>query len=242
MGRKAAGSAERPRIYVAAGLLGLAVALVGFAPSFLIPLTSGAFKAPAIVHAHGVVMFGWVALFLAQTLLLRRAAVSVHRRLGWFGAALSAAVYASSIGVALYAARRFIGEGARADGEALLLTILTDMTMFALLVGAAVLNRRRPVVHKRLMVLALIQVLGAAWLRLDHYFPAVSDPAFWFGLILADSLILVAAIYDWRQLGRVHPVYTVAGGAMFLVHLGETTLSASSPYAWLAARVAALLV
>lgn len=48
--------------------------------------------------------------------------------------------------------------------------------MFTGLVAAGLINRRRPEVHKRLMLLATLLILWPAWFRFRHFFPGVPRP------------------------------------------------------------------
>jgi hypothetical protein len=56
-------------------------------------------------------------------------------------------------------------------------------------------------------------VLWPAWFRFRHYFPEVPHPDIFFGIVLADSLILVAALRDWFVHRRVHFVWLIGGSA-----------------------------
>ena len=48
------------------------IALVGFAPTYLIPLAANRFEAPALVHIHGLLFFGWTMVLVFQTRLVGR--------------------------------------------------------------------------------------------------------------------------------------------------------------------------
>jgi hypothetical protein len=45
---------------------------------------------PVLLWIHGAAFSGWVVFFILQSALVRVRKVSVHRTLGWFGAALGA--------------------------------------------------------------------------------------------------------------------------------------------------------
>jgi predicted membrane channel-forming protein YqfA (hemolysin III family) len=232
----------RPLIYLFAAQVGVMAAGVGFAKTFFSPLLQGTFSAPPIVYVHGVLLFGWVGLFLTQSLLIQRAQTRVHKRLGLFGVALAAGVVLSTVGVVLYASRRMAAAGDALGANSQLLIVLLDITVFALLVGFAVWYRKQPEIHRRLMILALVQALAPAWFRFRHYFPSVEHPLIWFGLLLADSLILVAALYDYRRSGRVHAVYLFVGGPLFILHCGEVTLTETASFERAAASLGRLLL
>lgn len=82
----------------------------------------------------------------------------------------------------------------------------TGLSLFVLLVAAAIATRRQADWHKRLVMLATVQLLWPAFFRLCHWFPAVPNPDIWFGLVLAYSPILVAAWRDKLRYGAVHKV------------------------------------
>src|SRR5664280_297652 len=63
-------AATSPRyFYFYMALSCAAVAFLGFAPTYWLPMASGTFKANPIVHIHGMVLFSWVLFFSFQTWL-----------------------------------------------------------------------------------------------------------------------------------------------------------------------------
>lgn len=232
------GPAARSRLFLWAGRLGIAVAISGFAGTFFRPLLTGTFRAAPIVYVHALFLFGWLGFFLLQSTLVHRRKLGLHRRMGWLGTGIALGVIVSALLVGRLASLRIAATGAIVQAEGELLVIMIEMLVFASLFGSALLLRRRPEVHKRLMLLALIGTLGPAWLRFRHYFPDVGNPLFVFSVLLADSLIVIAAAADLRRHGRVHPVYLTVGGAIILVHLGEVFLFDSRPFRAAAAALA----
>ena len=99
---------------------------------------------------------------------------------------------------------------------------LTDMLGFATLAGAAILLRRDPPAHKRLMLLSLfyLSTAGFARLWLLTIGPAGTD-TFW-GFFIAFNLggdvpVVLLGAYDLATRGRLHPAY-VAGAGWILVN------------------------
>ncbi|MGA9580550.1 MAG: hypothetical protein WBR13_01100 [Allosphingosinicella sp.] len=213
--------APRSRLFLWAGAFGVAVAIVGFAKTFFYPLITGTFTAHPLVYIHGVFLFAWVAFFVAQSLLVQRKKLRLHKKMGWAGGAIAAGVVLSTLAIATFASRRTASGGAPVQANGELLVVMIEMTMFSALIAWALLVRKRPEIHKRLMLLALIGSLGPAWFRFRHYFPEIGNPLFFYSVLLADSLILIAAVSDLMRNGRVHWVYPVVGGAMFTIHLFE---------------------
>ena len=96
----------RSRFLLYLSLAFLAIALAGFSTTLFIPLARGSFVAPVPVQVHGVLMFCWLLLLIGQTALVSSGKTAVHRRLGWLGAALAAAIVPSGVTSGVYATRR----------------------------------------------------------------------------------------------------------------------------------------
>jgi hypothetical protein len=213
-------------ISVALGLMALFA--VAVAPSFLdtsrrntpLPLT-------ALVALHGLLGLAWLCLFLAQATLVATGRVAVHRRLGVFGAVLAAAfVLVGALTMIVQARRGYDLSGdleratvSRTEPFAQIAAIapLIFFIVFAVLVAAALLYRRRPAVHKRLMLLAMLGGLTVTPVvhLVGHWASskAVAGPMFVATLLVALSL---SAVHDYVTERRVHPVSAwVAGGVLF---------------------------
>lgn len=212
---------SRSRLFIGLGCVAVLVALIGFAKTFFVPLLAGTFRAHPMIYVHGIFLFGWVAFFLFQALLAYRGKMARHRSLGRIGGVLAIGVVGSTVFVATLAGRRVAASGAPGIANGELFVTMLEMLAFAGLIGAALWFRRRPDVHKRLMLLALIGSLGPAWFRFRHYFPEVDNPLLLYSILLADSLIVVAILSDFLRDRRLHPVYVAGGGAMILLHLFE---------------------
>jgi len=212
---------QRSKLFLWLGVVGIVVAIVGFTKTFFIPLFAGTFSAPPAIYIHGAFLFGWVGFFAAQSLWVHRANLRRHKQMGWLGAGLVAGVIASTLVVATLASQRTAASGDLSLASAELFVVMLEMTVFGVLVISAFLLRRRADMHKRLMLLALIASLGPAWFRFRHYFPPIDNAIFVYSLLLADSLIIMAALVDLLRERRIHPVYLFAGSAMIAIHLIE---------------------
>lgn len=215
---------RRPRFYAGMAALALVVALVGFAGTYFLPMASGAFKGPGIVHLHGVLAFGWLLLFLTQTLLVQAGRFRTHMTLGLAAAAVAPALAVTGLMVGHYATARDVAAGGGATAVSTIIGPFMTFGMFLGLVAAGLINRRRPEVHKRLMLLATLLILWPAWFRFRHFFPGVPRPDLWFGVVLADSMILLAMLRDRLALERVHPVYLWVGTALIVETATEALL------------------
>ena len=192
--------------YLLIGVLGLAVVSFGFGVTYAAPMLRRTFSAPWFVHLHGASALGWVLLLIAQTSLVRRGKPSVHQWLGRVAIPLATIIWVTGIVTAFWAAQRDLASLGTVATSTLAGTA-TGLGLCLLLVIAAIVTRSRPDWHKRLILLATIQLLWPAFFRLRHWFPAVPDPEIWFALVLAYSPIVVAAARDKLHWGSIHPVW-----------------------------------
>ncbi len=224
MTQEAAATPRTHWFFVAMACLAAAVALIGFASTFFVPVAQGSFRGSGAIYAHAAATFGWIALFVLQPNLIRAGRYDIHVRTGVFGAALAIAVAITGVQVGVFASARDFAEGGGPAAISSIIGVITGMAMFLALVAAGVALRGKPDTHKRLMLLATIVVLWPAWFRLRHYFPDVPRPDIWFAVVAADSLIVVAALRDKLVLGRVHPVWLILGPLVVLEHVFEVVM------------------
>jgi uncharacterized membrane protein len=178
------------------------------------------FHAPAVVHIHGLLALSWILLFGVQTLLVRKGATELHMRLGIVALPLAVGILVSGVLVGSWTVVRDLPTTGQMAFASLAGTF-TSLAMFTGLVAWALLFRRRPDWHKRLLLLATITVWWPAWFRWRHLFTGVPRPDLVFGLLIADLPILIAAIRDRIRYSAVHPVWLFVGPAVFLEQLFE---------------------
>jgi hypothetical protein len=201
--------------YLGFGIFGLLVIGFGFGRTYGAPMARGEFSAPWYVHLHGASALAWVLLFIGQATLVRGSNTPAHRRLGKAALPLAVLVWVSGIATAAWAAKRDLPEQGALATSALSGTV-TGLSLFVILVMAAVATRKRPDWHKRLITLATIQVLWPAFFRLRHWFPAIPNPEIWFALVLAYSPILFAVLRDGSRCGKIHPVWLFVAPSLVL--------------------------
>jgi hypothetical protein len=190
-----------------------ATVLAGFIPLYTLRLLRHDPNLTLLVHAHGLVMTSWIALFLTQTLLISSHRIDLHRRLGMFGVGLATLVMLVGMPTLVNAAARkshdvhstrFLWMLAAFDGIALV--------VFASLVGAAILLRRRGDYHKRLMLLATLSLLGPAFGRLTEYATGFRGNSDFAVLLLCSGTVVACADVDKVRSHRLHPAF-IWGGA-----------------------------
>ncbi|HTU51820.1 MAG TPA: hypothetical protein VMF56_14605 [Acidobacteriaceae bacterium] len=197
--------------YFFMSLLIAAIVVYGFSHTVEARLIHGVPRRPVLLWVHGVIFSGWVLFFIFQSLLVRTHNVRLHRTLGWFGAALGSAVFVVGVWIGIVMSRfriqYFHGKGAVPD----LALSWYDVTAFAVAFGLAILWRKKPEYHRRLILLATCALTSAAFGR----FPAHILPAGWF-FVGVDFLVLLGVARDLIVDKRIHRVYAV-GLPVFLV-------------------------
>jgi hypothetical protein len=166
---------------------------------------------------------------LHKPLLVAAKRTDIHRRLGIAGAVIAVLMILIGMTTAIIRAQQGATPAAEIPPLVFLVIPLADMLVFASLVSAGFYFRRRPDVHKRLMLLATISILGAAIARLPFAFFQAGPPAF-FGV--TDLFIAACFIYDLITRGRIHRA-TVLGG-LVIVASQPLRLMIAGTDAWIA--------
>lgn len=223
-------SSERPsreRLFFSGMAFAFAVVVfIGFAPTYFLRTLSDRPPIPWLVHLHGALSSAWILLLLLQTTLVAVKRTDLHRLLGIGGAVLAASMIPVGYLVTISFARR----GAIANPGTLKFVIVPmgALIVFPVLVGAALRLRRRPDFHKRLILIATIELMNAAVDRLPGVFAAGLAP-FYSG---TDLFLLALVIYDGVTLRRIHPA-TLWGG-LFLVSMQVLRVQLMDTSAWFA--------
>ena len=194
--------------FVGMALVMIATTIAGFLPAIIEPATR---RAPLtlLAKAHGIVTFMWLLLYLAQSLLIANRRVALHRRLGLTSVVLLALIIPLGFTTTTAMVRRGFDlsgdqhadphpvEGVSVDAPTASVFNFGTLLTFAVLAVAAICYRRRPEVHKRLMLFANISLMAAPIAHLLGHIPttwlppgAAGDAAF----AILNILFLVAAI------------------------------------------------
>jgi FtsH-binding integral membrane protein len=195
-------------------LLMAATVFVGFAPSYYL---AGMFRAPLpslIVHVHGAVFTGWILLFITQTSLVSAGRVDIHRRLGVVGFFWACLMVVVGVLAATDSLVREAGPPGR-DPKFFYIIPLSDMLVFAPLIYFAFRARRDPATHKRLILVATIDLLIAAIARWPVAY--VHRNAAHAGMVSCLFLLLLVA-YDLWSTRKVHRATLWASALMIFVY------------------------
>jgi hypothetical protein len=216
------------RFYIVAAVVIPLIVLAGFARTYYLKPFFGTPDLPnRIVQLHGVVMTAWVLLFIVQVSLVATRRIRVHQSLGIAGGVLAAFVVIVGVLTALYAAAREVTPGP--SPLAFLVVPLGDMLTFSVLIGLALYFRRKPQVHKRLMLLAAIGLLTPAIARIPFGFISNGGPLAFFGL--TDLVLLAFVAYDTFKHRRLHPVFL--WGSICIIALQPIRLLLAATTLWL---------
>jgi hypothetical protein len=183
------------------------VVLVGFARTYYLRPQYFDQGLPLYLQVHGAVFTAWIALLVVQTMLVATRRTPLHRIVGWAGAVLAALVVIVGVTTAIVFGRANIEAGLGDEVRAFMTTPIFSMTCFLILVAAAIVYRARPQTHKRLMLLATINLLDAPIAR----WPGAPGPTAVY--VLVDLFIVGGMLYDLVTRRRVDPAY-VWGGAI----------------------------
>lgn len=227
--------------YVRIAAACLAVAVIGFAPTYWLPLLRGTLEVRPIFHVHAAVFYGWTLLFLAQTYLAANRRITRHREWGVFGVALATAMCFVGMAAALTSLRQATADGFGEAARPFVIIPVSGIAFFAALFTFALLKVKQFEIHKRVMLVATVSLLQAAVGRWFLIFlapvpvgggPAGPPPVAISVLpaLLSDLLIVAAMMHDRKTIGRVHPALWAAGGALVALQLLRVPLSGTA--AW----------
>lgn len=181
---------------------------------------------PFLLWMHGAAFSTWVVFFVVQSALVRVQKVSVHRALGWFGAALASVMVVLGFTIAVVMAR-FDGVVLhQPNAEAFISIPFLDMIVFGTCMGLAIYWRKRPEYHRRLIFIASCHLMDAAIGRFDFIF---NHNLFFPGL---DCLIMLGMVRDRITDGRINKVYLYALPPLVVLQSVAVYVWRANPWWW----------
>ncbi len=170
------------------------------------------------MHLHGTVMILWCILLISQAYLIRTKHFTLHRRTGRTSILLVPLIAYTTIDLYKYRLSELTTLGARDYLSTA--SVLNALLTFLIFYGLAIYFRKQPSVHARYMVCTVFAMFTAVIDRIivsyfSFYlplFPSVDGPVVQVvGLTLADLILLILCIWDWRSHRRfdVFPVALV---------------------------------
>lgn len=194
--------------YITAGCIAALVVIAGFSRTYYLKSFFGTPPLTTLVHLHGIFFTGWVVLFITQARLVASHRTRLHMKLGIFGFLLAITMILLGTATAITAAKLGRPPG-RLDPLVFMAVPLSAMFVFTILIAAGFLNRRKPDYHKRIMLMATLALLTAAFGRIalmivGHPFPPLA-------MGCTDLLVIGAVVYDTMSNRRLHPAFLWSG-------------------------------
>lgn len=224
---------EHSRFYVWMSGIFVLIAFGGFIPTYWAKLAAGSFQGAPIAHLHGMLFFVWTIFFFVQTWLVAAGRTVDHRAWGLAGISLATAMAISVVLLSLHAVNAADVAGVGDAGRRFLIVTMSGLLFFVSFFTLAIINIKRPAVHKRFMLLAMITLLPAPAARV--FLTLFAPPGATEGLppvfvsvppaLTIDLLIVAAMVRDWRATGRPHDVYLYGGAAVVAMEILNVPLS-----------------
>ena len=174
---------------------------IGFSPTYF---QVGMLRAPLpspILHVHGAIFTLWMLLFTVQAALISARRVKWHRTLGTIAFCLPPIMIILGVIAAIDALHRGVQIGPL-DPVVSFAIPMVGIVAFVFVIYASWRARRRPDAHKRLILIATMGLVAAAfgrfpWARIG--LPPAAGATTGLGVLL-----LILVIYELVTIRRVH--------------------------------------
>ncbi|PCI76237.1 MAG: hypothetical protein COB20_11110 [SAR86 cluster bacterium] len=216
------------RFFLIYSFLLLTIVIIGFTPSLFLRVAFDTPSIPFYLHLHGAILTGWFVILVAQAWLIRSQNPALHRKLGPFAAGYGLLVVIGSLMATLNVVSRDLGQGITLDvdmaeidpalgsGISYLTFIsgvvwanIVSVSTFAILLCSAVIYRKRSDLHKRLILVATVSILGPALARISRLETLGGEQGPFIPLALL-TLLATIIVYDLITLSKIHRASMVA--------------------------------
>lgn len=170
-----------------------------------------------LIVVHGLAMSSWVILFLVQSTLILTGYRRVHMVVtGRIGAVLAPLIVVLGSTAAAFSVH-FRPEiyGPLGGPRAFLATMLIEMVLFGTLVGVGLAYRRRPEIHRPMMLLATIVILSGSLGRFPYIEALAFRPPFY---VWGPSLLFGGLLFllQWAMSRAANRWYLVGYAGMVI--------------------------
>ena len=225
----------RSKYFLGIAILLLAFVLAGFGRTFFARPFFDVPPLPWYLFVHGFVLASWFFLLVAQTALVAAHRTDLHRRLGVLGGLIAVALVGISLVAVLvfpaHVKAGFLSGGVAFDAatvQAIVWTDLASLLIFSTFVATALYWRRRSDVHKRLMLIASMAILGPAVARILPLLSSGPGPiAVAVQSAVFIGLPLTLVLHDLFATRRVHRATIVGVAANFVATFGALAIASS---------------
>jgi hypothetical protein len=155
--------------------------------------------------------------------LIKMRLTNIHKKIGYAGLTLAVGMFIIGFVMAFVSNQAAIDAGNADRALAFLIVPITDMILFGTFITLTMLNLRDGEMHKRLILLATLSILPAAFGRIIGIYGV--NP--FIGLLFQESILIAGIFYDLYTRRKIHPAFIYGGGAVVIIHLirfplGET--------------------
>lgn len=203
------------------------IAVAGFSRTYYLRFLFHTPTLPPLVQIHGAIMTLWWIGFIFQTWLIEARRIQLHRRLGILMAVLAAIVVLLGETLTINAVARE-GQLHQIGKFHYLLGINSvNLLLFAALITLGIAFRRKPDLHKRLMVLAAVTLLAPAVARIVLLFTHKPLPQF----LAFYACLLLCVMVDTLRQRRLHIVFAI--GALIIAATFQFSYFVVQTQAWM---------
>lgn len=208
-------------------VLMLATVFLGFARTYFL---AGVFRAPlpsVIIQIHGAMFSCWMLLVFTQTTLVSAHRVDIHRKLGLAGFGLACLMVVMGVLATADELRRMGSMPPPPDMKAFSIVPLTSILMFGVFIALAYRARKDSPLHKRLILLAMIDMMVAGIARWPFTFVYQNVVN---AQIVSCAFIVMLVLYDLWSTHRIHRATLWGCLVIILVQQSRGTIGATG--AW----------
>ena len=217
------------RPYLPVAVLAIVIAIVGFWANYYGRIFTGTVTTPPIIQFHAAIFLGWLLLLVTQATLAARGRMALHMKVGKLVFAYGVLVAMVGIVATLAVFEMNLAVGDTAKARSKLFIGVTDMLTFLPFLAAAWIYRRKPEVHKRLIIVATTILLIAPAHRMSWFLGGPPPPVVPVLLIWL-APIYVGMIYDFVTRRIVHPVYLIGIVAIVYMKFWRMTIYRSDTW------------
>lgn len=188
---------------------------------------------------HGTAMSAWMLLFLAQPLLIVSGNRHVHMMFGRVGAVLATCIFILGLKLGIEATKVTPPEVRlwNMPYKQFMAVPIISITIFAGFVMVAILNRRRPEIHRPMMLLATLAAMPAALDRIDAI-SSLYRQTVWgmiFGPFFSSLVIgLVFLVVNWALTRKFDRHYAMGWAGLVAASVGIMKLATTEVWDGLA--------
>jgi hypothetical protein len=162
-----------------------------------------------LAHIHGIVMSAWVLYFVAQVWLVRSKNIKLHMTMGFAGIGLAALAVVTGMMAAYYGNLIERRAPPGLNPHSFFLIPAGDMLLFVLFFAGAIYYRKKPAIHKSLMLMTAINFLPPALARMP-----VVPPEFMILWAFGASALIGIAVLVYQKIvhGKIVGLFAAALG------------------------------